>query len=129
MAFNLSGAEQPPDALAETVRISAPDGGKGAEKRTCKRYPVIGAVGVMILDDALEPTGPPFVASTRNISRSGIAVISKWPVNTGLIAVECPCNAGNGSQFIVQVMRCRPLRSFYEIAGKFLTRMIEPDEG
>jgi hypothetical protein len=53
-------------------------------------------------------------------------VISMWPVDAGLIAVEWPCRSPMGMQFIVQVTRCRPFRSFYEIAGRFLTKMVQP---
>lgn len=72
--------------------------------------------------------GPPFLVLTRNVSRSGISLVSTRAVATAFLAVELPSAPEETSQVVVHVLRCQPRRSFYEIAGKFLTKMASPED-
>jgi hypothetical protein len=130
ISFDVARAEPPPSAIADFIARILPDGCyAGPEKRDCERFPIVAPVAVMPLGNGLEPAGAPFMALTRNISRSGIGLVSTRAACTEFIAVEWPCVSGQGMQLVVQVLRCRPLRSFYDIGGKFLTRMDRSDDG
>jgi hypothetical protein len=128
MAFCLNRAEQPPSAIAEFVAKLLPEDYRGWEKRGYKRLSVVTPVAVMPLSESLEPSGSPFMVLARNISRSGIALVSTRSVSATCLAVELPRDPEESLQVVVRVVRCRPLRSFYEIAGSFVTKMVPPRE-
>ena len=78
-------------------------------------------IAVMPLGNRLEPVGETFMAITKNISGSGLAFASTRAVSTRYLAIEIP----EGIQVVLQVLRCRTSRCFYEIAGRFVVRMLE----
>jgi hypothetical protein len=128
MPFGPIATGQVSKAISELIARIAPKAYSGPEKRTVERFPFVAPVAVILLSDTMAPVGAPFMVLTRNISRSGIALVSTRPVNTEFCAVALPSAGEETIQFVVQVVRCRPLRSFYEIGGRFVTRMVEPDE-
>lgn len=128
LSFAHHGIQQPPSALAEFIARIHPEVLRGPDQRACPRFSVVTSVAVMPLSDSLEPMGPPFLVLTRNISRSGMAMVSTRAVATdAMLGVELPRCPEEASQVVVHVLRCQPMRSFYEIAGQFLTKMVSPE--
>ncbi len=125
LAFNLKCNEQVPKAIADFIAQVMPDAYRGPEKRCFERYPIVTPVAAMPLGTGLEPFGASFMALTRNISRSGVALVSTRSVSAPFLAVELPCGPDGAMQVVIQVVRRRPIRCFYEIAGPFLTKMAD----
>ena len=61
------------------------------------------------------------MAVTRDISSSGISLVSTRAANSPFLAVELSASYDETIQIVMRVIRCRPLRCFYEIAGPFFT--------
>ena len=83
-------------------------------------------VRVIPLNNQLRPLGLGFVASTRDISRSGIAIIHHRPLECPFLAVQISNLNGRTLQSAVEVLRCRSLGRFFEAAGKFVTTVYDP---
>ena len=96
---------------------------QGPEKRGIRRYPVTTPVVAMPIDASFEPVGDPFMAMSRNVSGTGMAVISTRAVTTEFLAVELSTGQGERMQLVMHVLRCRPTGRFYEIGGVFLTKV------
>lgn len=129
LSFAHHGVQPPPKAIVDFIARIRPEALRGPEKRGCPRFSVVTPVAVMPLDERLEPVGTPFLVLTRNISRSGMAMVSARAVApAAFLGVELPRSPKESSQVVVHVRRCRPVRSFYEIAGKFLTKMISLED-
>jgi len=126
LRFKLPRDEQFPKAIAEFVAQIVPEMAyAGPQRRAFERYPVVTPIAVMPLGDGLEPSGEAFMAVTRNISKSGLAFACTRALTASYVAVEIPDATREGIQVVLSTLRCRPLRCFYEIAGRFLTRMLE----
>ncbi len=59
------------------------------------------------------------MAVTRDISTTGLALISTRAASSRFLAVELACPSGETIQVVIRVIRCRPVRCFYEIAGTY----------
>jgi len=129
LRFRLPRGAEFPKAIAEFVARMVPEKAHpGAQKRALDRYPVVTPIAVMPLGDRLELVGETFMAVTKNISGSGLALVCTRAVRARYLAVEILEYAREGIQVVVHVLRCRPVRCFYEIAGRFVTRMLESSE-
>jgi len=98
----------------------------GPDRRSEKRHVVAIPVRAIPLDDNLRPIGPAFMATTRDISRRGIALIHNEMLMCPLLAVELVDIDGKQMQAAVEVLRCRPVGPYYEIAGTFVTKLYDP---
>jgi hypothetical protein len=63
------------------------------------------------------------MATTRNVSTGGIALIHTRPVTAKHLVVELTTTAGERLQVLVRVLRRRPLGPFCDIAGQFVTKL------
>jgi hypothetical protein len=98
----------------------------GPNRRSEPRYAVALQVWAMPLTSDLQSAGRPFVGTTKDISRSGISLVHYEPVDCPLLAIELTDLDGNKFQGAIEVLRCRQLGSFYEVAGKYVTQPYEP---
>lgn len=94
-----------------------------AERRGGDRRPVLSSVLAEPLDENFQPTGTPFVALARNVSRGGMALLSTQPIGAKYLALRQP---GVDRRVIryMEVVRSTLIGYGYEIAGQF----IEPDD-
>jgi hypothetical protein len=99
---------------------------RGKERRTIRRHRVAIPVLAVPLDDDLQPAGDSFAAVTRDISTRGLALYHKRPVEAPYLAVELADHEGKKLEAALEVLRCEPVDSFYEIAGKFVTKVYVP---
>jgi hypothetical protein len=120
--FNRDGLVHPPEAIATFV-AHLTNQKAATERRASNRHRLAAPVAAVPVDDDFRPVGQPFMATTRDVSTSGLALIHTRAVDAQYLAVELPAVAGKTMQVVMQVLRCRPLGRFYEIAGPFIVRL------
>ncbi len=118
----------PPEEIAEFVQrlVSRLVHYRGKERRTARRHRVAIPVLAVPLDDDLQPAGDSFAAVTRDISSRGLALYHNRAVESPYLAVELADHEGQKLEAAVEVLRCEPVDSFYEIGGKFVTKVYVP---
>ncbi len=92
-------------------------------RRAEKRYTVTLPVVAVPLDDAGQPAGEPFEAVTRDVSNRGIALIHTAPVQASYLGLDLMDHQGHKLNAILQVLRCRRVGAYYEIAGQFVAKI------
>ncbi len=118
-------ANMPAAADAFLARLRAEKSYAGPERRGGSRHRVVAPVAVMPLGAAFQPAGDAFLATTINVSQSGLAMLSTRAVQTRAILVDLLRYDAEGLQVIVHPARCRLCRRFYEIAGPFMLKTVE----
>lgn len=115
---------RPPQAIASFVEraILHSKYYEGPDSRTEPRYPVQLRVAAVPVDENLERTGEPFMAVSRDISGSGIAIYHTRGVTDKWLALELTTPSGEKMHVVLEILRCRPVGLFYEIAGKFVSK-------
>lgn len=86
----------------------------GRERRRDRRYSLITNVTVVPVDRKHRPIGPPFVALSSGMSVSGIRLIHTQPPPSKFLLLEFE---GQTAQFVLTVLRSRPVGDCFEIAG------------
>ena len=116
---------RPPAAIAMFVRrvVKGAEYYVGPEQRTEPRYRVSLPVAAVPIDESMKKTGDVFIAFTRDISSGGIAMYHTRRVSDKYLAVEIRSNSGENLRVLVEVLRCSPVGLFYEIAGKFISKL------
>ncbi|HEV3344335.1 MAG TPA: PilZ domain-containing protein, partial [Pirellulales bacterium] len=122
---------RPPAAIEMFVRrvVRGADYYDGPEQRTERRYVVSLPVAAVPVDESLKKSGEVFIAFTRDISSGGIAMYHTRRVSEKFLAVEIKANCGEKMRVLVEVLRCSPVGLFYEIAGKFTSRLNDAGGG
>ena len=119
----LSDFELSPDAIG--VFVDSCDGKvisfEGNERRNHVRYVVALPTVVQPLDEKLSPSGDSFHAVTRDISVGGVSLVHTYPIQSKYISVEIKPREGAAIRLLVKVLRCKPLGSYYDVAGEFVT--------
>ena len=90
-----------------------------SDRRAIPRCPVSILVTATPLNDAQQPAGEPFMAVTRDISLQGICLHHVRPVDCHYLQLELG-DSGDGQLTVMEVLRCRAVGSFFEIAGRFV---------
>ncbi len=130
LVFQCQGDElvHPPEAIAEFVQrlVSRLTHYRGKERRAIRRHRLAIPVLAAPLDDDLQPAGDSFAAVTRDISARGLALYHSRPLESPYLAVELADHDGQKLEAALEVLRCEPVDSFYEIAGKFVTKVYLP---
>jgi len=122
--FDKSNLRQPTEAIAKFIRKRLDDRSyEGHERRRAERYCIVAPAVAMPMDEMVQPAGEAFMVVMKDISTSGIALVSTRAVNTKFLALELCAASDENMQLLVHVLRCRIIHRFYEIAGQFLTRM------
>ncbi|MFW6114246.1 MAG: PilZ domain-containing protein [bacterium] len=67
--------------------------------------------------------GDPVVCTSRNISTGGIALVHKRALKPKYLILELSPNDGVPIQMVLEVLRCRSVGRFFEIAGRFLMKI------
>jgi len=93
----------------------------GREKRTSIRHGFSTEVTVQPADANHGPVGNAYNAVTRDISGSGLRLISLNFVNTPFLILEIPLAEGTAKRLLLKVLRCRPFRRYFEVGGQFET--------
>jgi hypothetical protein len=132
IAFDTKKLVHPPEDISEFVdrlieRLTQ-EGlyHAGPDRRSEKRHAVAIKVRAMPLGENLKPIGDPFICTTRDISRRGIALVHFEDVDCPLLAVELTDVDNQSFQAAVEVLRHRPIGPYFEIAGRFVTKVYDP---
>ena len=123
--FDRTRLVPPSGALAQAVQWIVTRDYQGPDRRATKRTSVCLGVPVILVDDQYSALGEPFVATTRDISAESLALVHGQPIKAKFFVVELPTPNSTPLQLLVKVVRCRPIGSIYEIAGKFLRSQTE----
>ena len=118
----------PPDALVRFAQraLNQQDSFAGQERRSEPRHAIAINVLAIPVNEKFERNGEPFMAVSRDISASGIALFHNRDVPSKFLALEISDPWGNPLRLILNVLRTRSLGLFYEIAGRFVMRMDSP---
>jgi hypothetical protein len=111
-----SALSEPPVELAQFARYETrrqPE----CERRRYRRYSLITNVVAVPLDENLCAAGQPFVALSSGMSVGGIRLIHTDPSPSECLFLEIE---GQQIQFVLSVLRNRPIGHCYEIAGQFV---------
>ena len=116
---------RPPKAIADFVERAIRNSKyyDGPDIRSERRYAVSLRVAAAPVDEQLNKIGEEFIAMSRDISSSGIAIYHTRGVSDRFLALELTAASGEKMRVLLQVLRCRPAGLFYEIAGKFVSRI------
>ncbi len=122
--FEMEQLLRPPVAIAVFVRrlVRAAEYYVGPEQRHEPRYAVSVPVAAVPVDHELKKAGDVFIACTRDISASGIAMYHTRRVSEKYLALEIKSDSGERLRVLAEVLRCSPVGLFYQIAGKFVSR-------
>ena len=118
----------PPEEIAEFVQriVGRLTHYRGKERRAIRRHRLAIPLLAVPLDDDLQSAGESFAAVTRDISSRGLALYHSRPLESPYLAVELADPEGQKLQAALEVLRCEPVDSFYEIAGRFVTKVYVP---
>lgn len=116
---------RPPEAIAAFVQRMARNAQyyEGPEQRTERRYLLSLPIAAVAVDSSLQRIGEPFIAVSRDISSGGIAMYHTRTVKEKLLALEMTAPAGDKLRVLMEVLRCHPSGLFYEIAGRFVSKL------
>lgn len=96
---------------------------RGPDRRWESRHAVAIEVNAIPLDADLQAQGDGFLATTRNISSGGISLICSEQIDSPFLAVEITVPKERPFHAAVEVLRCSPVGPYFEIAGKFVTKL------
>lgn len=97
---------------------------RGPEVRKQKRYPITAPVTVVPLGADLRVSNQPARMMTINISGGGAALLHASRIVEPFLVIDFAAANVDLLPAILQVTRVRPLGSGYEVAGKFLSRIM-----
>jgi len=115
----------PPQVTAEFIARRVAKAYDGPERRAHSRRSIATPVTAVPLDDHFLPAGEPFIGMAHNISRGGIALIHTRSVTVAHLGVELVLDDTAPIRAVIQVVRCRTVGLFYEIAGPFVVRIAD----
>ncbi len=94
------------------------------ERREHARTKLIVPVQIQPLDESYGASGDTITALTRDISQSGIGIISPRSISDELVAVRLSLHDNQiGLNMAARVLRCEKLGGFYDIGCQFVTRL------
>ena len=96
----------------------------GPESRKQKRFACPAQVTVVPLGHDFRIAAQPVRIVTTNLSGGGVALIHSRPVTQPYLAIDFAASGIDLLPAIVEVTRVRQLAGGYEIAGKFISRIL-----
>ena len=94
---------------------------RGPERRRCPRYPLAVSVSAIPLENQLQPAGSPFNALTRDLSASGLSMISDTRCEAKYLSLLLVNSPSDYLDVVIRVVRFRVVGPMYEYAGPFIT--------
>lgn len=118
--------DAPPTELVDFVhRLAREVVRDSAEDRSCARYKLTVEVWVQPVNSKFDPLGKPFMAVTRDIATGGLGLIHTRAVRDKYLWLRLNLPGGKSMNVIAEVLRCRPLGTFYDIGAKFVAKLDE----
>lgn len=115
----------PPQAVANFIERAVRNSKyyDGPDIRSERRRAVSLRVAAVPVDEHLNKIGEGFIAATRDISSGGIAIYHTRGTSDRYLALELSAPSGEKLHLLLEVLRCRPAGLFYEIAGRFVSKI------
>ncbi|MGE3314309.1 MAG: PilZ domain-containing protein [Planctomycetaceae bacterium] len=110
------------DAIFEKLQAAAQP---GQNLRSAQRFPIAIPVPVVPIGADGVPVERPFTAVSRDISTSGICLQYTRPTNAKQLVIVLNVPGTKPTRLLVEVVRCRAIGRFYEIAAKFSSRVTD----
>jgi hypothetical protein len=95
----------------------------GLDRRAFQRTAVAVEVRLQPMDSSFAPAGEVFTAITRDISASGVGLVSTRPVKAAFLSLQLPATQNQPPQWVVRVSRCQPMGGFYDVGTSFVTAL------
>jgi PilZ domain len=118
--------ERPPAEMVELVLDLIRRDYGGRQERQSPRHGLVTEVPAVPIDGDLQQVGEPFIALTRNISTRGICLVHTEPIYHGWLRLKIKSRddyVGRETELCAKVLRCRPLKNYFEIACTFVLRL------
>jgi hypothetical protein len=96
----------------------------GPESRKQKRFPCPAQVTVVPLGHDFRIAAQPVRIVTTNLSGGGVALVHSRPVMQPYLAIDFAASGIDLLPAILEITRVRQLSGGYEIAGKFVSRIL-----
>lgn len=110
----------PQDVKKYVDLLSRPSPYAISERRKMKRINKLFPVQCIAYDDAFNIHGDPFQAYIRDLSMSGVGIVSRCPLKQNYLAVGWSNPKGMRVRGFIKIHRCLPQKSLYNIGGQFV---------
>ena len=115
--------EQTPKPVSKTIIDVIGEVDREISDRRCEsRNRVVLGVIAQPLDDHRRPSGGLIDAFTRDISTSGVGLISREPIRADLVAIRIEGPRGC-IDLLVKVVRCEFVKPYYDIGCRIMEKM------
>jgi hypothetical protein len=118
--FHTPNLRSPTSAVIEHVRNLVSSYEPIIERREAPRLSVTFSARAVALDDQLRPVGDEFFLVVRNISATGLGLLSTTPVNSTFLAIEFATDGGETLHVAIEVRRCQPIGPCFDVGGRFV---------
>jgi len=113
----------PPKAVADFLSRLDEGADFDAERRTSARKFATLEVAVIPVDRELKQCGESFLALSKDISATGMALLHTRTITESHVVVELANRDDRMLQLLATVVRCHAVHRFYEIGLRFVTRL------
>lgn len=115
---------EPPQAVLNFLERNFEEPGAGGDRRKTSRVSLLATVVGVPVNRQFEPCGEAFKAAARDVSQGGMSMLHTRAISSEHVALRWQSLASKNSfiKVVMQVVRCRPMGPFYELAGQFIMR-------
>jgi hypothetical protein len=113
----------PPKAVIDFLSKLDRAGECAVERRDADRQAAVLEVAVVPVDFELKQSGESFLAISKDISATGMALMHTRAIGAGSVVVELLNRDDCTLQLLAYVIRCQAVHRFYEIGLRFVTRL------
>lgn len=118
----------PPRIPAEMVRFVQRRALTMSQLTDETAHPLVLPLSVQPLDSTCQPKGEPFEALTREVSTRGLAFVHQRAVSAPYVSLALKMPSGEERKFLLQVQRCEPAGMYYDVSGRFVVDVSQPQE-
>jgi hypothetical protein len=119
--FFTPNLRRPTSAIVEYVRRLVSASEPIVERRGAPRLAVTFAARAVLLDDDMQPAGEEIPVVVRNISTTGLGLLTVTPVEGPYLALELAADDGEALLVTIAVCRCQPIGPCFDIGGRFVS--------
>ncbi|HEV3004910.1 MAG TPA: PilZ domain-containing protein [Pirellulales bacterium] len=120
--FFTPNLRRPSSAVVDYIRRLASAGEPIIERRGAPRMAVTFAARAVMLDVAMQPAGDELTVIVRNISATGMGLLSNTRIDGPYLALELAADGGDTLLVTIAVRRCQPIGPCFDIGGRFVPR-------
>jgi CheY-like chemotaxis protein len=115
---------EPPQAMLNFLERNFEEPGAGGDRRKTDRVSLLATVVAVPVTKQFEPCGEAFKAAARDVSQGGMSMLHTRAISSEYVALRWQSLASKNSfiKVVMQLIRCRPMGPFYELAGQFVMR-------